>query len=180
MIFGKRIRLRSAEREDVPRFVAWLNDPEVYVHLSPRETLSRAEEEQWFEKMLALPVEEHILVIEIAIAEDWQPIGNMSLLRIDWRERSAEIGIFIGEKRFWNRGYGREAMQLMVRHAFCDLNLNRIFLRVDENNPRAIRAYEHAGFIHEGKMRQARFQDNGYIDVLLMSILHSEWQENVD
>jgi RimJ/RimL family protein N-acetyltransferase len=71
-------------------------------------------------------------------------------------------------------------MQLMVKHGFCDLNLNRIFLRVNENNPRAIRSYEKAGFIHEGRMRQARFQDNVYIDVIIMSVLHSEWQEKTD
>ncbi|MDR3575711.1 MAG: GNAT family protein [Anaerolineaceae bacterium] len=177
MIIGKRIRLRGAEREDIPRFVTWLNDPEVYVHLTPRETLSRAEEEQWFEKMLELPMEEHIRVIEVDTAEGWQAIGNISLMKIDWRERSAEIGIFIGEKHYWSQGYGREAMQLMVKHGFSNLNLNRLYLRVDENNPRAIRSYEHAGFIQEGRLRQARFVDNMYIDTILMSVLHSEWQE---
>jgi RimJ/RimL family protein N-acetyltransferase len=106
MIIGKRIRLRSAEREDIARFVPWLNDPEVYAHLSPREVLSRAEEEVWFEKMLEEPIEEHPLVIEIDTPEGWQPIGNISLMKIDWRNRSAEIGIFIGEKRLWNQGYG--------------------------------------------------------------------------
>jgi RimJ/RimL family protein N-acetyltransferase len=180
VIIGKRVRLRGAEREDIPRFVAWLNDPEVYIHLTPREAISRVEEEQWFEKMLELPLEEHVLVIEINIAEEWLPIGNIQLMKISWRDSSAEIGIFIGEKRFWNQGYGRVAMQLMLKHGFSDLNLNRIFLRVDGNNPRAIRSYEHAGFIHEGRLRQAHFQNNEYIDSLLMSVLHSEWQEKLD
>jgi len=180
MIIGKRIRLRGIEREDIALFVPWLNDPEVYAHLTPREALSKAEEEQWFEKTLELPVEEHVLMIEIDSQEEWVPVGTIALMKIDWRNGSAEIGIFIGEKRFWNQGYGREAMQLLVRHGFYDLNLNRIFLRVDENNLRAIRSYERAGFIEEGRMRKARFKDNVYIDTVLMSVLHSEWQEKMD
>ena len=180
MIIGKRIRLRGIERDDIARFVSWLNDPEVYTHLTPREALSRPEEERWFEQMLNLPSEEHPLVFEIDSPEGWTAIGDIALMKINWRDRSAEIGIFIGEKRFWNQGYGREAMQLVVKHGFANLNLNRIFLRVDDNNARAIRSYERAGFVHEGRLRQARFKDNIYIDTILMSVLHSEWQVKMD
>jgi diamine N-acetyltransferase len=57
------------------------------------------------------------------------------------------------------------------------LNLNRIFLRVYENNPRAIRAYEKTGFVHEGRLRQGHFHNGEYLDVLLMGVLRAEWQE---
>ncbi len=85
----------------------------------------------------------------------------------------------IGDKTYWNRGYGTEAVRLLVKHGFNTLNLNRIFLHVFENNPRAIRAYEKAGFVHEGRERQAEFTEGEYMDVLVMSILKDEFdQEN--
>jgi RimJ/RimL family protein N-acetyltransferase len=83
----------------------------------------------------------------------------------------------IGEKSFWNLGYGTEAVRLLVAHGFQSLNLNRIALHVFQDNPRAIRAYEKAGFTHEGRQRQGEFHQGKYVDVLLMSILRSEWQE---
>ena len=104
------------------------------------------------------------------------PIGNVGFHVIDWVGRSTELGIFIGEKTSWNQGYGREAIELLLDYGFNTLNLNRIFLRVDETNPGGIHCYEHAGFIHEGRLRQAKFEDGQYIDLLLMSVLRSEWQ----
>ena len=104
-------------------------------------------------------------------------IGNSGFFNIDWRNRGAELGIVIGDKAYWNKGYGTEVMRLLLHHGFTTLNLHRIFLRVFEGNPRAIRAYEKAGFVHEGRMRQAEFRDGKYLDVLLMSVLRPEWQE---
>jgi RimJ/RimL family protein N-acetyltransferase len=86
------------------------------------------------------------------------------------------VGIFIGDKKYWSLGYGTEAMKLVLKHGFETLNLNRIFLRVYENNPRAIRSYEKAGYVHEGRMRQGHYQDGQYVDVLFMSVLRSEWE----
>jgi diamine N-acetyltransferase len=176
MIPGERVRLRAIERDDLPRFVAWLNDPEVSRGLMLSTPLSMAQEEQWFSHMLERPVEEHPLAIDVNTPEGWTAVGNIALHAVDWKERSAEVGIFIGEKSLWNHGYGREAMQLMLRYAFNTLNLNRIFLRVYATNPRAVKSYENAGFVHEGRLRQAHFQDGQYIDVLLMSVVRSEWK----
>ncbi len=80
----------------------------------------------------------------------------------------------IGDKSFWNQGYGTESVCLLVQHGFDSLNLNRIFLHVFETNPRAIRAYEKAGFKLEGRERQAEFKDGRYIDVLRMSKLRDD------
>ena len=68
-------------------------------------------------------------------------------------------------------------MQFILHHGFNNLNLNRIFLRVNETNPGAVKSYENAGFIHEGRLRQAHYQKGQYIDVLLMSVLRSEWMK---
>ena len=176
MLIGKRIRLRAVEKEDLPRFVAWLNDPEVNRHLLLATPLSLTHEEQWYERILQQHSAEQPLVIERDSPEGWTPIGNLGLHVIDWVNRCAELGIFIGDKTYWNQGYGREAIELLLQYGFNSLNLNRIYLRVDETNPGGIRCYEHAGFVHEGRQRQAKFEDGHYIDLLLMSVLRSEWQ----
>ena len=177
MIYGERIRLRAIEREDLPLFVNWLNDPEVRTGLIHYLPISLADEEQWFSDMLRNPLEEHPLVIEARNGEGWSPIGDCGFIRINWRCRTGEVGILIGEKKFWNRGYGTEVMQLLLRHGFSTLNLNRISLDVYANNPGAIRCYEKAGFIQEGARRQAMYKDGKYIDIIQMSVLKDEWQE---
>lgn len=176
MIYGERLRLRAPEREDIPRFVTWLNDPEVRAGLMLYLPLSIGQEEQWFDDMLKRPAQEHPLVIEIEVEDRWISVGNCGFHDIDWRVRSAEVGIFIGDKSYWNKGYGTEVMELLLQHGFETLNLNRIMLRVYENNPRAIRSYEKAGFVHEGRLRQGQFNDGRYFDVLIMSVLFAEWK----
>ncbi|MEJ5241202.1 MAG: GNAT family protein [Anaerolineales bacterium] len=176
MIYGERIRLRAIERRDLPFFVAWLNDPEVRHGLQIYLPLSLEEEEDWFTKMLQKSPPERPLAIEVRDGESWKLIGNCGLFNIDWKNSSAELGIFIGDKSCWNRGFGSEAVRLLARHAFETLNLHRVYLRVYEFNARAIRAYEKAGFVLEGRMRQALYREGKYHDVLLMSILRSEWQ----
>jgi diamine N-acetyltransferase len=177
MIFGKRVRLRAIEREDLPKFVAWLNDPEVYRNLLINYPLSLPQEEQWYEAILKEHVDEQPLCIDIGIGEKWETVGNVSFMQLNQHDRSAEIGIFIGAKEHWNNGFGCEAMRLMVGHGFNDLNLNRIYLRAYETNPNGIRCYEKAGFKHEGRLREARYHEGRYIDMLMMSILRSEWIE---
>jgi RimJ/RimL family protein N-acetyltransferase len=139
---------------------------------------STAEEEEWFDHMLKSPKEAHPLVIELMEdLETWTAIGGCGITGIEWKNRSGEIGIFIGEKQFWNRGYGTRVMGMLLQHGFDTLNLNRLFLRVFETNLRGIRAYEKAGFVHEGRSRQAEFRDGKYIDVLNMSVLKCDWAE---
>jgi diamine N-acetyltransferase len=177
MIYGERVRLRGVEREDLPLFVRWVNDPEVIEGLSLYRPFSMAEEEQWFDQVQNKPADARPLVIEVNQPDgEWLPIGNLGLFDIQWRARSAELGIMIGEKAYWNQGYGGDAIRLLLKHAFETLNLNRIYLRVYDFNQRAIRAYEKIGFVHEGRLRQAEYSFGRYHDVLLMSILRSEWK----
>jgi RimJ/RimL family protein N-acetyltransferase len=175
MLYGKRIRLRGNERSDLPKFVEWLNDPEVQRYLSMSLPISQAAEEQWFENMLKRPPEEQSLGIEIKDGEGWRLIGNCGIFDINWRSRSAEVGLFIGDKSCWNKGYGTEVLRLLLRHGFGTMNLNRIFLRVDAENLGGIRAYKKAGFVHEARLRESNFREGKYCDDLIMSVLRSEW-----
>jgi len=175
MIFGKRIRLRGVEKEDLPLFVEWLNDPEVTEGLMFFQPLSYAEEMRWFENLANLPASEHPLAIEIQDGDNWRMIGDCGFHNISQINRSAEVGIFIGDKSLWNKGYGTETMQLLLKYGFESLNLNRISLVVYDDNPRALHAYEKAGFMLEGRLRQAKYKHGRYGDELLMSTLRSEW-----
>jgi RimJ/RimL family protein N-acetyltransferase len=176
MILGEHIRLRAITREDLPLFVEWLNDPEVTHGLMHFLPMSIEDEVDWYEGMRKQPQAERPLMIDILTEEGWEPIGDCGLFGIDWRIRQAEFGIVVGAKQHWDKGYGTEAIKLILQHGFNTLNLNRIALRVYENNPRAIRSYEKAGLQTEGRLRQGHFDNGEYVDVILMSILREEWE----
>ena len=175
MIYGERLRLRAIEREDVKRYYEWVNDPEVTYGLSLYLPMSNLDEERWFESATQRDPNEKPLAIEVREGKEWKLIGNCSVFGVEWVSRTGELGIMIGDKSAWNRGYGTEVMTLLLRHCFETLNLNRAFLRVYAENARAQRAYEKAGFVEEGRMRQAVFKHGKYEDVVIMSVLRSEW-----
>lgn len=180
-LYGHNLRIRASERTDIPQFLRWINDPDVVSNLETYAPMGIEEEEAWFTAMKSRPIDEHNLVIEVhpdGQDQEWVAIGNISFFPIDQIARSVEIGIMIGEKDYWNKGYGTEAMRTMYRYGFEVLNLNRIWLRVYDTNPRAKRAYEKAGFVYEGTMRQAFYKHGQYIDAHVMSILRSDWIES--
>ena len=123
MIIGNNVRLRAIEREDAPRFVRWLNDPEVRRHLLVIAPLSLAGEEKWVARMQELPPHEQVLAIEAFDQDQWVHVGNTGLHSHDWINRHAEFCILIGEKQYWGRGIGLEAARLMLHYGFDTLNL---------------------------------------------------------
>jgi diamine N-acetyltransferase len=175
MIVGKKVRLRPIERDDLPRFVEWFGDPEVRRHLAIYLPFSLAQEERWFENLQGRLERQEDVLLAIETA-DGVHIGNLGLHAINWKDRSAELGIAIGEKAYWNQGYGTDAIRTLLGLAFRELNLHRVFLRVDADNARAIRCYEKAGFQREGTSREAVFSEGSYCDQYVMSILESEFE----
>lgn len=175
MIYGERIRLRGVEKEDLPNFVAWMNDPEVIDGLLVFWPMSSADETRWIESLGGREQVEKPLSIEARVGEAWRHIGSCGFHNFEWKIREAEFGISIGDKSFWNQGYGTETVELLLKTGFETLNLNRIYLHVNAENLRAIRAYEKCGFVHEGRLRQAVYQHGHYQDLLVMSVLRAEW-----
>jgi RimJ/RimL family protein N-acetyltransferase len=174
MLIGERVRLRAIEREDLPAFVRWFNDPEVRQYLLFHTPMSMAEEERWFE---GLPDRgDYVYAVDALVEGEWVHIGSMGLHHVDWKNGSAEFGVSLGEKAYWGQGYGTEATCLILRFAFEELRLNRVQLDVYEFNPRAIRCYEKAGFKHEGTRRQALYRDGQHHDMHVMGILRAEYQ----
>jgi RimJ/RimL family protein N-acetyltransferase len=97
---------------------------------------------------------------------------------IEWNNRSGLLAIGIGEQENRNKGYGSDALQLILRYAFHELNLNRVGLDVIEYNEKAIHTYEKAGFQHEGRLRAAVYRDGKSYDRILMGILRTEWENS--
>ena len=174
MILGQKTRLRAIEREDIPTFVRWLNDPEVRRYLELYLPISKAEEENWFEAQLE---NESSRVFGIE-TEEGVLIGNIGLSELDWKNRNAYLGIVIAEKEYWGQGYGSDAITSLLRFAFGEMNLHRIHLSVFDFNQRAIRCYEKCGFRAEGRAREALFRDGSYRDTLQMAILRQEFLDD--
>ena len=170
-----KTRLRPIERDDLPRFVAWFSDPEVRRHLSIYLPFSLTQEEHWFESLQEKLAQQNDVVLAIETSEGIH-IGNTGLHDINWKERSAELGIVIGEKTHWDHGYGSAAIRTLLQLAFDEMNLHRVFLRVDADNGRGIHCYEKVGFEREGTLRQAVFREGTYHDQYIMSILQSEFK----
>jgi len=177
MIKGKRVRLRAVERDDLPRFVAWFNDPEVLRGLTMFTPMRLADEEEWYENLAQRPMVERAFALDALDAGEWVHIGSCNLNDVDWRVRKAEAGIAIGEKAYWDQGYGSEAMLLLMEHAFNTLNLNRLSLCVFDHNDRAKHVYERLGFQIEGRLRQDHFYQGAYVDTLVMGILADEYMK---
>ncbi len=177
MILGERVRLRRIERADLPRMAEWMNDPQVREGLANVYPFGLVHEEQWFEGMLKLEPAAQPFAIEAKgrSRSQWMLIGAVGFHGVDWRNRSAEAGIFIGRKDLWNQGYGTDALRALARWGFAELNVNRVWLRVYEDNARAIRSYEKVGFRPEGRLRQDRFHRGRYFDTIVMALLREEF-----
>lgn len=172
---GRQVHLRPIGMPDAPLFVRWMNDPDVTRYLARVLPMTMEEEQEWIRKRAE---DRSSLVLMIVASPDDAPIGSVGLHAISYLNRRATFGIQIGEREYWNRGFGSEATELMLEIGFERLNLNRVELDVYETNQRAIHVYERAGFRTEGIARQARFWNGRYEDIRRMAVLAEEWRAN--
>ena len=172
---GGRIYLRPLTRADAVAFVPWVNDPEVTRTLAIGSRIMDVRaEEVLIEKTNASA---HDVLFGIVVQRTEQLIGSIGLNQVDFRHRSASLGMMIGEKGVWGKGYGTEATRLVVQYAFGELHLNRVQLHVYEYNLRGIRVYEKVGFRREGVLRQEHGYDGRFWDTVVMAILREEWEK---
>ena len=174
IIRGEQVYLRAPERSDIGDFVRWFNDAEVLHNLAMSAPMSEAAENAWFERMLERQgsTDYHFVICLLA---DGRAIGTAGLHGVDLVNGSAEFGIAIGETDEWSKGYGTDALRAICDFGFGSLRLERIGLHVYEGNARGRRAYEKAGFSHEGTLRRAHFANGRHEDVHVMSLLRDEW-----
>jgi len=175
VIEGKLINLRAPEMSDLERNTRWINDREVTRFLQMRYQMSGLAEEAWMRDLTSKPIsyERAFFAIE---TKDGVHIGNTNLFNASPENRSAELGIMIGEKEYWSRGFGTDALTTLARFGFDEMNLNRIQLTVYSFNERAQAAYRKAGFVEEGRLRQAMYRQGVYHDILVMGLLRDEFE----
>ncbi len=175
MYTGELVTLGAVQREYLSQYVEWLNDWEIRRFLSPTlaHPYTMEDEEDWFHQQRNDQTARHFALLTRA---ENRLIGNCGLHGIDWVNRHATFGIFIGDKNYWNRGYGTDATRALLRYAFEEGGLHRIELEVFSFNPRAIRAYEKAGFRLEGVRKQALYRGGEWHDEHIMAILSDEWK----
>lgn len=176
MLIGERVRLRAVERDDLPRYVTWLNDPEVRSHLLLFAPMSLADEERWFEG-LGRDSSRHVLAVDQREGEGWSHVGTCGLESVDLRNGCCTLGIFLGPAAARGKGIGTAAMTLLLAFAFDELRLHRVELEVFDDNERARRVYERLGFVLEGRRREAHYKEGRYHDKLIMSLLAEEHRE---
>jgi RimJ/RimL family protein N-acetyltransferase len=169
---GERIYFRPFELSDEPTIRRWINDPRIWPTLLHRGPLNACRETEWIESQGKSKTD---YVFAIVTKDGDRLIGSTGLHQIDARTRSATFGLLIGEVAYQNRGFGSEATRLAIKYGFRELNLNRIQLGVLASNWRAIRAYQKAGFVHEGCLRQAQYGQGEYVDEYRFAILREEW-----
>ena len=132
-------------------------------------------ERQWLNSILE--GKKDVLTFAILLLPEYELIGVTSLSKINWRNRNAELAIFIGKKELWSKGLGSEALVLLLDYAFNVLGLNKVYLRVFEYNERAIKSYLKVGFRIVGRLRQQRLWGGKYWDEIIMDILAEEFEK---
>lgn len=178
MLKGEKIILRAVEQSDVERLWAFHNDVEYEVAGGgdPWEPESLAHLQAQFDAASQKSERE---VVNFAIEADDKCIGSCGLFHFDQTAYTCELGIGIGDKVYWGRGYGRDAVRVLLDYAFRLRNLHKVWLQVHAVNERAIRAYRACGFVEEGRLRQHAWGDGQYVDLVYMGILRSEWEGQV-
>ncbi len=171
---GALVVLRRHVPANVTAFQRWYSDAEVARLARYQDGPMRSDEIDRFFQLRALGAES--LTMAIHERETGRLIGSCAFSQVDGENGSAMYHITIGEKDTWGHGYGTEATQLMLDHAFGTLRLHRIALSVFEFNERAIRAYRRCGFVVEGRARESVWRDGRWWDELAMSVLASEWR----
>jgi RimJ/RimL family protein N-acetyltransferase len=171
-IGGERCYLSPIRVEDAPRYTEWLADPEIAVNLTLMTRIITLPMEREALDRLARSNETFAIV---ARGEPDRLIGNCGLHQVNQIDGTAECGIFIGDKTYWNRGYGTEALTLLLDFAFSVLNLRNVMLLVFEYNRRAIRCYEKAGFREIGRRRKARTVGGSSYDIVYMDIIADDF-----
>jgi len=171
---GKKVDLVGVSMDYLPYYLRWFNDPQVTDMLGDtRFPFSEEKEKEWIEQQLAPKDTSRAFTV---LTKKGRPIGNAGFNEIDYHNRYAVLGIAIGEKEFWNKGYGEDIISTLLEFAFEELGMHKVELGVHSTNARAIACYKKCGFVLEGCEREHDFYEGRYIDSLRMGILRKEWE----
>ncbi|MEQ2529624.1 N-acetyltransferase [Robertmurraya yapensis] len=170
---GNLVRLTAPKQGDVDIMALWHEDAEylrnVDTDIAKVKSIIQIEQEE--------DRNSSSFYFRVRTIESDELIGFVVIHSVEWNNRAGMLAIGIGDSKFRGKGYGTDTLQLILRYAFHELNLNRVGLDVIEYNERGIRAYEKVGFKLEGRLREAVQRDGKTFDRIVMGILRSEWEE---
>jgi len=172
MIRGKRVRFRAIEREDLPRLRDWRNQPEIRTRTREYRLLSMTNQETWFDRLH----DDRSTVMFAVEDEKGKMIGVVGLTYIDWKNRRAEVSIYIGEGAAQGKGYGSDALRTIVRYGFHTVNLHKLYAEIFAFNEPSVKLFEKAGFKLDGTKREDQYVNGKYWDTHVYSILAREFK----
>jgi UDP-4-amino-4,6-dideoxy-N-acetyl-beta-L-altrosamine N-acetyltransferase len=173
MIKGKKVNLTKVDRENIEQLREWRNSPLLRKYFREHREINKENQSCWYEtKVLGDPNQYNF---EIRVNENSELIGHCGLYYINWISRTAEFGIYIGDTNYRNGGYGSDTLRTLIGYGFNDLNLNRIWCEVYDNN-KSIEVYKHIGFKYEGTLRQNYYNEGKYWDAHLLGMLKSDYE----
>ena len=178
LLRGTHIYLDALERKDMEELgKCWRSlDLTQYLSQDAIFPFTPEDEMEWFDHVRK---DKSSYVFAVRLRSDGSAIGTASLFEINWRIRKCVFGIAIGYPEQYGKGYGTEALRVILRYAFLELGLNRVQLHVYEFNKRAMRSYEKVGFVKEGVLRDAVYREGRYWDEVVMAILRREWKNDL-
>lgn len=171
-IVGDRIYLSPRNAEDYEIFAEWLNDPQVADYIGRSGKIMSNQEEKEFLEQNNNPE----AVFSIIDINNDKIVGSVGIEQIDHLNRCGTLGVFIGDKDYRDKGYGTEAIKLILEYGFKYLNLKNINLDLVSANARAYRCYQKCGFKEYGRRRQCHFINGKYYDKISMDILDEEFE----
>ena len=168
------IFLREITQEAISTINMWRRSKELLQSLvAPFRFINQETDEAWFTQYMSSRAKN--VRCAICLTQTKEIVGTIYLLNIDQVTRSCEFGIMIGELSHRGKGIGMRATSMIIDHAFLDLNLNRIQLRVKPSNASAVALYKKCGFQQEGILREAIYKDGYYEDLIMMSLLKKDY-----
>lgn len=166
----ENLRFEKFQEKHIEQYYEWRNDPTIaiYDQVGFLRPMGFEEVKEWSARMVDG-------MTYIAYDGDI-PIATCAFMGLDSKNRHAELAIVIGNKDYWGKGYGTKIMNQLLEWGFNDLNLNKLYLHVFANNPRAIGLYEKLGFVREGTLRNMLYRNGEYVDIYAYGLMKDEWQ----
>jgi diamine N-acetyltransferase len=172
-MIGERVILRPFEKDDLVHIRKWANDPEIRRLTGEVNPMTQARADDFYERVKSDRDREWFIIV---VKDTGKVIGETGLLRMYSHWRTTDLSIIIGEKEEWGKGYGTEALNLMLDYAFGYLNFHRVAIGVVGFNERALHFYETLGFKREGIQRDGYYFNHAYHDFVMMSLLEDEFR----
>jgi UDP-4-amino-4,6-dideoxy-N-acetyl-beta-L-altrosamine N-acetyltransferase len=171
MLNSNKVILKGVEELDLESLRNWRNNPSLRKYFREHKDITKIDQSNWYKKILSDKNQ-----YNFSIFAENNLIGHCGLYYINWINRSAEFGIYIGNNNYRNGGYGSDALRTLIKYGFNDLNLNKIWCEVYKNNE-ALHVYKHIGFKHEGTLRDNYYNEGRYWDSDILSMLKKEYEQ---